>query len=271
MSQIWTYWEQGWQNAPTHVQECVASWEIQNPTFQVNRLSAANIDDFLKFTDAEKQLLSKLRVQTKSDVYRLMLLHKHGGVWVDATLYCNRPLDEWLKLSTKHPVALFENPGPDRLVSSWFIAAEPNAQLIELWLNEFWDYLKGLPNPETPKGFRKIIQKILQRRYGNNIHSTLFWWNTLPYQRLSLTPYFIVHYCYNRLCLNNSNFEKLAKTKIGFPAETAHIVQFLLAGKTTMTDSTEITDAFVHKLNWRKLPENETIADVLKRLKEETA
>jgi len=27
---------------------------------------------------------------------RILLLHEFGGIWVDATLLCNRPLDEWL-------------------------------------------------------------------------------------------------------------------------------------------------------------------------------
>ena len=37
-----------------------------------------------------------LTAASLSDILRISLLHEFGGVWVDATVYCNRPIDEWL-------------------------------------------------------------------------------------------------------------------------------------------------------------------------------
>ena len=266
MTPIWIYWDQGWDNAPAFVQECVASWESKNPDYEVRRLSSENIEGFLDLTDETRAMLAGLRIQTRTDVYRLMLLKAHGGLWVDATLYCNKPLTDWLDLSPEHPVALFENPGPDRFVSSWFLAALPDSPLINMWLNEFMDYLTSLRDPATPKGLRKIIQKIFQWVFGRSVKASLLWWHSIPNRVLSIAPYYSMHYCYNRLALQNPTFAKLAGRKIGIPADPAHAAQFLLAGKPDGHDVNDITNAYVHKLNWRKLRENETIADALIRL-----
>jgi mannosyltransferase OCH1-like enzyme len=41
---------------------------------------------------------------------RLCLLRTHGGVWVDATVFCRRPLDEWLPEHAASGFFAFANP-----------------------------------------------------------------------------------------------------------------------------------------------------------------
>jgi hypothetical protein len=54
------------------------------------------------------------------------LLRRHGGVWADATCYCLQPLAEWLP-SKLAPAGFFafDRPAPDRMLASWFLAAQP--------------------------------------------------------------------------------------------------------------------------------------------------
>ncbi len=252
MNKIWIYWEQGWENAPTPVIECAKSWEVQNPEAQIFYLSAQNIDDYIELPPELKNIAQKLRVQTKTDIYRLALIHQNGGIWVDATLFCAKPLRDWLRLSAETPVALFHNPGADRLVSSWFIAALPQNELIKYWLDELTEFLLSLRNPASPKGLRKVILKLLRKAWSKNIRLTLNWWSAVPKNILSLTPYFIVHYCYNRLFITNAHFASLAKSTQALPAEPAHLLQMHLR-KAQRPAPQEILQSPVHKMNWRKL------------------
>jgi hypothetical protein len=62
-----------------------------------------------------------------------LLLHEYGGVWVDATLFCNVPLDSWLPAQITQGFFAFAKPAPDRLLSSWFIACTPGNYLVTKW------------------------------------------------------------------------------------------------------------------------------------------
>jgi hypothetical protein len=55
-------------------------------------------------------------------------------VWVDATLYCNQPLDEWLPLAMGTGFFAFSKPAHDRALASWFIAATPGNMLLAKWV-----------------------------------------------------------------------------------------------------------------------------------------
>ncbi len=76
---------------------------------------------------------ASIRVQHYADVLRLRLLDEHGGVWVDATTFCARPLEHWLPPLMQSGFFAFSRPSPDREVASWFLASEPGGTLIRAW------------------------------------------------------------------------------------------------------------------------------------------
>ena len=57
---------------------------------------AINTTGLLNFLELD--VWKKLTVQAKSDVIRVFLLHKYGGVWADATLCMTEGLEPWLHL-----------------------------------------------------------------------------------------------------------------------------------------------------------------------------
>ena len=94
---IWGLWLQGWDSAPDIVRACRASWSLQNPYWTANFLSAADLPDFFPATSPLRGLdAARIPPAAFSDIVRNELLARHGGVWVDATTYCLRPLDGWL-------------------------------------------------------------------------------------------------------------------------------------------------------------------------------
>jgi hypothetical protein len=140
---IWMLWLQAWEHAPRLVHACRRSWEVNNPGWTIHHLDRLNIVDFIDNREARTALDDpNLPPEACSDRLRIALLAQHGGVWVDATTYCLRPLNDWLFDVLGSGFFAFDRPGPDRLLSSWFLAAEPGNYIIEKWAErtiEYWE------------------------------------------------------------------------------------------------------------------------------------
>ena len=83
-----------------------------------------------------------LSVQHFSDILRIVLLERHGGVWVDATAYCILPLDGWLPPLMQADFFGFSNCGRSASVASWFLASQPSSLLICSWrecADRYWE------------------------------------------------------------------------------------------------------------------------------------
>jgi len=86
---LWMYWHQGWRHAPDLVTRCAATWRAHNPTWEIRLLDAETIAETVRLPRATRALA--LPLPALSDVTRICLLRKYGGVWADATLWCMRP------------------------------------------------------------------------------------------------------------------------------------------------------------------------------------
>src|SRR5215469_4033633 len=130
---IWTCWFQGRSEAPELVRECLQSWETRNPGWDFRCLDADTISryiDLSAYVDLPRQSVTAASL---SDILRVLLLHEYGGVWVDATTFCNVHLDDWLPHAAGTGFFAFARPGEDRLLSTWFLAAAPGNLLVSRW------------------------------------------------------------------------------------------------------------------------------------------
>jgi Capsular polysaccharide synthesis protein len=141
---IWMLWLQGWQLAPRIVQACRRSWEINNPDWDIHyldRLNVAYLIDNCRVRAALDDLDQP--AEACSDRLRIALLAQHGGVWVDATTYCLRPLSDWLFEVLESGFFAFDRPGADRLLSSWFLAAKSDNYIVQRWAERTLEYWEG--------------------------------------------------------------------------------------------------------------------------------
>jgi hypothetical protein len=108
-----------------------------------------------------------------SDVVRIALLERYGGVWVDGTLFCARPLDEWLPELVETGFFAFGNPEP-RVVASWFLAAAPGNYVIEHWSREAAAYWNGRTERDEYFWFHYLFAAATRndRRFGEIWEST---------------------------------------------------------------------------------------------------
>ena len=136
---IHTVWLQGEDAAPPLVRLNQRRWTRLNPDHRLQVLDEAGVMELL---GPHALALDGMTPQALSDVARVRLLLEQGGVWADASLFPVKPLHAWLPQATRASgFFAFERPGPDRLISSWFLAAAPGHPVVEAWWREvasFW-------------------------------------------------------------------------------------------------------------------------------------
>ncbi len=131
---IWLFWHSGLKDAPEVVRRSLTTWQHFNPDHEVRFLDLAEAEAVLGID--LQALFEKLTVDLgwagKSDLIRLMLLAKFGGVWADATTFCLKPLSEWLhdEIYTNGFFCFrWESKVSDRDMISWFLASIPGHPL----------------------------------------------------------------------------------------------------------------------------------------------
>ena len=139
---IWLLWLQGWDEAPAIVKACLKTWEENNPGWTIHTLSMANIHDYLDDSELLSSISGKnLQHEAFSDVIRIILLERYGGVWIDSTVYCLKPLDTWLPEKLGSGFFAFEKPRSERMLASWFLAAYKGNYIAKEWhrrVVEYW-------------------------------------------------------------------------------------------------------------------------------------
>ncbi len=110
------------------------SWRLLNPQWRVRMLTAQALREAPELVGELPAVDGKsLPDEALSDVIRLHLLDRHGGVWADATTYCLRPLDDWVHEAMSSGFFAFYRPGLGRLLSTWFLAADPSSTIVHQW------------------------------------------------------------------------------------------------------------------------------------------
>jgi hypothetical protein len=177
---IWMLWFQGWQEAPWLVKRAAQSWMIHNPGWDIKFLSFENITDYVR---DEKLNRSDITLQAKSDIIRLNLLQKYGGVWADATLLCMQPLDNWIgKLIIPSGFWMHHGNGTGMSIlegpCSWFMVSRKDSVISRKWkeaCNQFWDGIKIGTNINY-FWMDELFKELLLRdpEFGS-------YWNRVPY------------------------------------------------------------------------------------------
>lgn len=135
---IWLLWLQGWDEAPWLIRQAARSWEINNPDWEIRYVSWSNLREYVDDADYIYDERKAITPQAVSDILRLSLLNRHGGVWADATLLCMQPLSPWIEDAVRpaglwmyhgHGGGMDGRYGP----ASWFIASEPGSLIISRW------------------------------------------------------------------------------------------------------------------------------------------
>lgn len=198
---VWLYWHQGYSQAPDVVKVCYQSWVSLNPGWEITFLDADSVKAVLPDVEITK-LSDNISLNYISDLIRLSLLNRFGGVWADATVYCSKPLDLWVKEVSHSGFFCFRNPGRDRFLSTWFLVANKETPIINDTLSVYHDFLLAI-KAFKKTWFRRNLVKLLSWVLSYNKQTTLFWFNPLLSRVFGVYPYYLVHYCFSRILIKS--------------------------------------------------------------------
>lgn len=141
---IWQYWHQGEENAPQIVKKCLASIKKHYPDYQINVLSFDTIKNYVELPKRFYTLLEDKKMSTAhfSDILRLNLLSKFGGIWIDATMYATDELSS--EISETDFFMFQKNPKTDSMQnnsSCYFIKSNKNnifLEAIKSSIEKYW-------------------------------------------------------------------------------------------------------------------------------------
>lgn len=158
---IFILWFQGFKNAPIVVKKCLNSWKKNNPEWEIIELDNSNLKNYVDVDYLTKG--KKISKAALSDIVRISLLKKYGGVWVDATTYCTKPLNEWLSKYNKEGFFGFERKHNGKLLTSWFLYGEKENYIINEWEREVINYWKNHNKTNNYYWFHKLFTKKYQK------------------------------------------------------------------------------------------------------------
>lgn len=248
---IYVFWYDGFDNLPPIVEMCIKLWEELNPEFNVLKLDKNDLENAL-----DELGLSNLHIpiQHLSDILRVYMLSKYGGLWVDSTVLPVVPLKKWLPKNCEQSFFAFRcHHAPYCLISNWFLVSSSNHEIIEEWLKEilsYWyksrtlymDPRKGNPMPENP----------LYEVYDN--------------KRSDTYPYFCHHYLFTGLILKNDYLRSVWDMIPTMSSTPLHSLQNYMRNNSVLNEN-DLMDilnkSIVEKLDWRLKVDNLNLINYL--------
>ena len=250
---IWIYWDKGFDNAPFVVRKCADSWQKHNPGWDVRLLDDGNIKRYFDISAIVGENRPDISIQKISNIIRINLLSRFGGVWVDAACYCRKPLDEWLDAYWGTGFFAFKKTEKDRILSNWFLAATQGNHLLTHFTaahNAFWaDHV--FTNQHAWYG-NKVRKKL--RKWLNTPCRARLWLHPLFTDFLKIYPYYIFHYHFEKVISSDEQSRSIWASSPALSSDGPRAVRILgFSSPVTqdLLDRLKEIDAPVYKLDWR--------------------
>lgn len=154
-NKVWICWFQGIDQAPALVQKCYQSVKENMADKDVVLLTTENMFDYIQFPPfiVEKWKAGIITHTHMTDLMRLELLIRYGGLWLDATVFCSdSSIPSYFYQSDLFMYQCLK-PGRDghaNYISSWLMSAKTNSKVLmavrdlcyAYWKenNSMWDY-----------------------------------------------------------------------------------------------------------------------------------
>ena len=141
---IWQYWEQGVDNAPQIVKQCISSVEKYKNGNKHIIIDKESVKNYISIPQYIIDMNNRGIIKSAhySDYIRTALLEQYGGTWIDATVLLTDNLPNYI---TEAELFLFQNELSIDLdglnIANYFISAKPHNEFIKrmkLFLEIYW-------------------------------------------------------------------------------------------------------------------------------------
>lgn len=134
-NKVWICWFQGIDSAPALVQKCYQSVKDNMPDKEIIVLTMDKLSEYAEFPEfiLEKWKSGVITHTHMTDLLRLELLIQHGGMWLDATVFCSG--DDIPDYYFDSNLFFYQclKPGRDghaNYISSWLMSAKTNNKIL---------------------------------------------------------------------------------------------------------------------------------------------
>lgn len=250
---IWLYWFQGEQNLPFLVRQCVQSWRVKNPEWEVRLLDRDSLKTWVDLDGLDQR--SDIGLQALTDIIRVKLLTTHGGVWADASLFCARPLDSWLSGVINDDFFAFASKRQDRWMTTWFLAGTGESSTLKAWTAAILDYWQH--HTFRPAGYwtRQVMRKLMSLRKRGRLSNDV-WFSSFVLDWLKTYPYPVNMYLFERAIAADAALSSAWQRREQLYDYDAEYLQNTLGMNAPLSDASrrflDENPTPVHKLNWRQ-------------------
>ena len=134
-NKVWVFWMQGMVNAPALVQRCYKSLQENLKDREIILITEKNINEYVQFPEYIKDKLNRgiITYTHLSDLLRVELLIRHGGTWIDSTVFCSGTNIPYYMLDSDFFVFQNLRPGDNGDVlnfSSWLMTSCSNNKIL---------------------------------------------------------------------------------------------------------------------------------------------
>lgn len=141
---VFTIWFQGEDNAPTLIKSCFDSMR-RHMSLPLVVLDEKSLFDWIELPDyiIDKWRSGKIKHTQFSDICRIELLYRHGGVWLDSTDFVTAPVPQWIMDQDLflYMVGQRNISGAYAYIQSCFIRGMKGNLLLGMWreaVHMFW-------------------------------------------------------------------------------------------------------------------------------------
>lgn len=144
---VWLCWWQGEDAMPELVKRCYVSVRENLKDWEIVLLTEKNYREYVQFPDFILDKFQKGMITHAhfSDLLRLELLIRFGGLWIDATVLCTSSNIPMSILNSDLFVFRPQKPGADgkaTSMSNWLIWAKSNNHILQATQTLLYDYWK---------------------------------------------------------------------------------------------------------------------------------
>lgn len=170
---IWTYWHD--DNIPPLVKRCIETWRKMNANYQIVVLTPQLFEQLTNINLESLNIREDLPAR-RADFIRLFIIYKYGGIWMDSTIICTRPLT-WVQTADLCAFKCPKTTNPNfPIPENWFLAAPKESPFIKDWIDEAL-YMLTFPSEQV------YVDYITQQNKVNM--------QNLP----EMLPYLVMHLC----------------------------------------------------------------------------
>lgn len=163
---VFSYWDKPLDDAPPLVRACLAQLRSVYPSLRV--LDGRSVRELVPIPHRVATLLEHERPAHFSDYVRTRVLEEHGGIWVDATAWVHRSLDDELQRRLLRAGTIFPR-WTRRSIANWFIASQPHSPILALQrlaLDAWWEANDDLPDYFLYHRIFEVLQAFVPEARG---------------------------------------------------------------------------------------------------------